>query len=547
MAMAIDQESIPHDLTVVLSSTQRDFLICRNGERVRISSIKGKIVGLYFSGLWCGLCRQFTPKLVEAYEDLYPKGDFEIVFISSDKDNESFNEYFGKMPWLAVPFSDADARKNLKQLFKVRAIPHFVILDGTGKVLSNEGVKFIKHFGSEAYPFTSERVNYLREEEEKAKENQSLRSILVHESRDFLISNEENKISVSELEGKTVGLYFAMASHKGCKNFTLKLADVYKKLKQKNFEIALISLDEKYEDFKQGFETMPWLGLPFKDKNCERLVRYFEHKLLPQLVVISPDGKTLQQNAVKLVEEYGDQAFPFTQEKLVTLANLKKEKLEAQTLESILVTADRDFVISNVGLKVPVSKLVGNNIVLYFAAQWSLPSREFLPKLITTYEEIKKKDENFEVIFISSDQDESSFNNLFSSMPWLALPFDDERKTFLSRRFNIVGIPVAIAISTSGCTVNTQVRQLLETHGAGAYPFTEEHIKNLQQRLDKTTMGWPKKGKDEIHNEHELALIHQQVYLCSGCKEIGYGWSFFCKRCDYGLHPKCAPKQEDMN
>ncbi|KAH0671160.1 hypothetical protein KY289_025653 [Solanum tuberosum] len=151
MAVAIDLESSSNDLTVVLSSKERDFLICTNGEQVTLSSITGKIVGLYFSGSRCGPCRQFTPKLAEAYESLYPKGDFEIVFISSDKDDESFNEYFVKMSWLAVPFSDAEARKNLKQLFKVRAIPHLVILDGTGKVLSNDGVKFIKHCGPEAY------------------------------------------------------------------------------------------------------------------------------------------------------------------------------------------------------------------------------------------------------------------------------------------------------------------------------------------------------------------------------------------------------------
>ncbi|XP_060214260.1 probable nucleoredoxin 1 [Lycium barbarum] len=548
MAMAIDQESSANDLTIVLSSKERDFLIRRNGEQVKINSLKEKIVGLYFCGSWCGPCRQFTPKLVETYEDIYPKGYSEIVFVSSDKDEKSFIEYLGKMPWLAVPFSDAEARKNLKQLFKVRVIPHLVFLDGTGKVLGNEGIKFIEHFGPEAYPFTSERVNYLRLEEERAKENQSLTSLLVYGSRDFLISNDGNKISVSELERKTVCLYFAMSSHRECKNFTLKLKEVYENLKRKNFEIVLISLDEKYEDFKESFGRMPWLALPFNDKNCERLVRYFEHKLLPQLVIISPDGKTLQKNAVKFVEEYGDEAFPFTQEKLVTLANLKKKKLEAQTLESILVTADRNFVISNGGLKVPVCNLVGNNIILYFAASWSLPSREFLPKFVTAYQEIKKKDETFEVIFISSDQDEPSFNDFFSSMPWLALPFDDERKAFLSGRFNIVGIPVAIAISPSGCTVNTQVRHLLEMHGAGAYPFTEEHIKNLQQQLDKNTMGWPKKSRDEIdHNEHELALIHQQVYLCSGCKELGYGWSFFCKHCNYGLHPKCAAKQDEMN
>lgn len=30
-----------------------------------------------------------------------------MVFLSSDKDEASFKEYFGEMPWLAVPFGDS--------------------------------------------------------------------------------------------------------------------------------------------------------------------------------------------------------------------------------------------------------------------------------------------------------------------------------------------------------------------------------------------------------------------------------------------------------
>ncbi|GKA82453.1 probable nucleoredoxin 1 [Tanacetum coccineum] len=49
---------------------------------------------------------RFTPVLIDLYNELADEGDFEIVFISADKNEESFNGYFSKMPWLAVPFSD---------------------------------------------------------------------------------------------------------------------------------------------------------------------------------------------------------------------------------------------------------------------------------------------------------------------------------------------------------------------------------------------------------------------------------------------------------
>jgi len=31
---------------------------------------------------------------------------FEIIFASSDRDDASFKEYFGTMPWLALPLND---------------------------------------------------------------------------------------------------------------------------------------------------------------------------------------------------------------------------------------------------------------------------------------------------------------------------------------------------------------------------------------------------------------------------------------------------------
>lgn len=131
---------------------------------------------------------------MEVYQELASKGDFEVVFISSDRDEESFSGYFSEMPWLAVPFSDLETRKGVKDLFKVRGIPHLVVIDANGKVCTDQGVVVVREYGVEGYPFTAERISFLKEQEEAAKKDQSLSSLLVSSSRDYLISSEGNKV-----------------------------------------------------------------------------------------------------------------------------------------------------------------------------------------------------------------------------------------------------------------------------------------------------------------------------------------------------------------
>ncbi|WCJ38450.1 DC1 domain-containing protein [Euphorbia peplus] len=488
--MADKVVGVSHDLVSLLTSKDRDFLIRSNGDQVKVSNLVGKIVGLYFSASWCRPCRNFTPSLTEVYEQLSSKGDkfeLEIVFISSDRDEESFNSYFTKMPWLAIPFSDGKTRKRLKEeLFKVRGIPNLVFLDVNGVACCDQGVKMIRDYGVEGYPFSKEKVECFKKEEEVAKMNQTLSSILVSKSRDYLISKDGNEVHVSELEGKVVGLYFTMNSHPLCLEFTPKLLDLYNKLKEKeeNFKIVWISIDYEEKDFKQGLEKMPWLALPFEEKSRERLAHYFELKTLPSLVIIGEDGKTLHQNVADFIEDHGINAYPFSPEKLVELAQIDKARLEEETLESVLVHGDHDFVTEKSGSKVQVSDLIGRNILLYFSAKWHPSCRDFLPKLIEVYHQIKAKDDKFETIFISSDKDQTSFNEFYSEMPWLALSFNDERKSILQRKFKIKGnnIPAAIAISSSGHVITKEAMKVLILYGADSYPFTEDHLKKLEEK-----------------------------------------------------------------
>ncbi|KAJ7953612.1 Thioredoxin, nucleoredoxin [Quillaja saponaria] len=535
------EDAVAQDIQSLLSYAGRDFLFRNNGDQVKIDSLKGKKLGLYFSASWCGPCRHFTPTLVEVYNELHPKGDFEIIFVTADEEDESFKEYFSKMPWLAIPFSDSEIRSRLDESFKVMGIPHLVILDGDGKVVTESGVEIIREHGVEGYPFTSERIKELKELEEAAKRDQTLRSVLVSHSRDFVISSNGKEVPVSELEGKVVGLYFLSFSYPPCKNFTPKLVEVYEKLKAKgeNFEVVLIHCDNDEEAFKQEFKNMPWLALPFKDKLCEKLARYFELSTLPTLVIIGPDGKTVHSNVAEAIEDHESLGYPFTPEKFAELIEIEKAKEEAQTLESILVSGDKDFVIGKGGTKVPVSELVGKNVLLYFSAHWCPPCRAFLPKLIEAYHKIKAKDDAFEVIFISSDRDQEAFDEFFSGMPWLALPFGDTRKASLSRTFKVQGIPMLVAIGPSGRTVTKEARDLVSIHGADAYPFTDERLKEIEAGYEEMAKRWPEKVKLTIH-EHELVLTRRRLYYCDRCEEEGYTWSYYCSDCDFDLHPKCA-------
>jgi len=76
----------------------------------------------------------------------------------------------------------------------VRGIPYLVILDANGKVSTDQGVRIVREYGMDGYPFSAERIEFLKEEEEAAKKNQSLSSILVSGSRDYLVSNDGNKV-----------------------------------------------------------------------------------------------------------------------------------------------------------------------------------------------------------------------------------------------------------------------------------------------------------------------------------------------------------------
>ena len=75
-------------------------------------------------------------------------------------------------------------------------------------------------------------------------------------------------------------------------------------------------------------------------------------------------------------------------------------------------------------MQVPVASLVGKKVGLYFSAQWWVTCVKFIPRLISIYQKIKQMPvengdhEDFEIVFVSNDHDQESFDSYFNTMPW---------------------------------------------------------------------------------------------------------------------------------
>lgn len=115
-------------------------LLKNNCQSQDSTALEGCYIGVYFSAHWCPPCRSLTRVLVESYRKIKESGQkFEIIFISADRSEDSFKQYFKEMPWLAVPYSDETRRSRLNRLYGIQGIPTLIVLDPKGEIVTRQG------------------------------------------------------------------------------------------------------------------------------------------------------------------------------------------------------------------------------------------------------------------------------------------------------------------------------------------------------------------------------------------------------------------------
>jgi nucleoredoxin len=60
----------------------------------------------------------------------------EVVFVSSDHEQDGFDEYYAEQPWAAIPF-DFGGKDAIGEKFGVEGIPRVVVLSGADGSIVN--------------------------------------------------------------------------------------------------------------------------------------------------------------------------------------------------------------------------------------------------------------------------------------------------------------------------------------------------------------------------------------------------------------------------
>lgn len=274
--------------------------LCKGTEEIDVdTAFEGaKAVALYFSAHWCPPCRGFTPKLADFYKANLKEKGLEVVFISSDQDEDQFKEYYAEQPWLALPYSARDKKAALSKKYKVEGIPSLVIINpADGSVITKDGRSAV--MGDP----TGEKLPWIPPTFQDALGDAFLKG--------------DGTVGKEAIAGKTLGLYFSAHWCPPCRAFTPELAKWYKGIKSEigdKFEIIFCSGDRDEESLKSYYKEQceaggDWLALPFANK--DNLDPLFEISGIPTFLIVSPEGKVINKSGRSLVPNAAASAFPF--------------------------------------------------------------------------------------------------------------------------------------------------------------------------------------------------------------------------------------------
>lgn len=266
------------------------------------------------------------------------------------------------------------------------------------------------------------------------------------------------------LDGKkNIMIYFSAHWCPPCRGFTPQLADKYKSAAEGNgIEVVFVSSDQDESGFSSYYGEMPWLALPFADRDKKAaLSEKYGVRGIPTLVVLDADGALITTEGRGKIDEY------FASADAAVGASPAADAAGGASAAG-LTDLFGDELKSKTGTIKTADALSGKKfIMIYFSAHWCPPCRGFTPQLAAKYKASAAANST-EVVFVSSDQDQDGFDGYYNEMPWLALPFEDRaKKDMLSEKYGVRGIPTLVILDGAGTLITTEGRAQVDQYLSG--------------------------------------------------------------------------------
>ncbi|KAF4082395.1 hypothetical protein AMELA_G00151080 [Ameiurus melas] len=122
----------------------------------------------------------------------------------------------------------------------------------------------------------------------------------------------------------------------------------------------------------------------------------------------------------------------------------------------------------------PEAALRNKVVGLYFSAGWCPPCRDFTPLLCDFYTELVEESEppaQFEIVFISLDKSAEDMEEYYQDLhgDWLALPWTEQYKHELKKRYSITAVPKLVIVKENGQVITDKGRKQIRDQGLACF------------------------------------------------------------------------------
>lgn len=131
---SVVQDDIAKTTLIIEGDKAPDFTVeMLDGSKVKLSSLRGKVVLINFWATWCPPCRQEMAHLQEGVIDHFAGRDVVVLPISRGEDRATVESFIKKMGYTFPVGLDSD--QSIYRKYASNYVPRSVVIDRNGKVV----------------------------------------------------------------------------------------------------------------------------------------------------------------------------------------------------------------------------------------------------------------------------------------------------------------------------------------------------------------------------------------------------------------------------